>query len=51
LATEYNAGLIPFLLQDVAGNDDLVLPDGKHPNNEGQKIVMDNVWKVLKNYL
>ncbi len=51
LANEYNAGLIPFLLDKVAGFPDLVLPDGKHPNAEGQKVVMENVWEVLEGYL
>jgi acyl-CoA thioesterase-1 len=51
LAKEYNAGLIPFLLEDVAGISELNLPDGKHPNEEGQKIVAENVWKELVKYL
>lgn len=51
LAKQYNAGLIPFLLDKVAGISDLNLPDGKHPNEEGQKIVAENVWTVLVNYL
>jgi len=51
LAKEYNAGLIPFLLDKVGGYPELNLPDGKHPNVEGQKIVRENVWAVLKNYL
>jgi acyl-CoA thioesterase-1 len=41
----------PFFLEGVAGNPDLLLQDGKHPNAEGQKIVADNVWKVLKTML
>ena len=39
--------LIPFLLQDVAGEPDLNQADGIHPTVEGQKIVTDNVWKAL----
>lgn len=48
LAKENNVALIPFLLQDVAGNDELNLPDGIHPNTEGHKIVADNVYKVIR---
>lgn len=48
LAKEYNAGLIPFLLDGVASIPSLNLADGKHPNAEGQKIVRDNVWEVLE---
>ena len=51
LAKEYNAGLIPFLLENVAGISELNLPDGKHPNEEGQKIVAENVWTELVKYL
>jgi acyl-CoA thioesterase-1 len=48
LAAKNNALLIPFLLKDVAGYPELNLSDGIHPNSQGQKIVAENVWKVLK---
>jgi acyl-CoA thioesterase-1 len=48
LAKKNNATLIPFLLQDVAGNEKLNLGDGIHPNPEGHKIVADNVAKVIE---
>lgn len=48
LAKKNNATLIPFLLQDVAGNEKLNLPDGIHPNIEGHKIVASNVLKVIE---
>ena len=51
LATEFEAGLIPFLLDGVAGRPELSIGDDKHPNAEGQKIVMENVWEILENYL
>jgi acyl-CoA thioesterase-1 len=40
--------LVPFLLDGVAGNPDLNLGDGIHPNERGQRIVAANVWKVLE---
>ncbi|MBK8504319.1 MAG: arylesterase [Saprospiraceae bacterium] len=43
--------LIPFLLEGVAGNPELNLTDGMHPNPEGQKIVVENVWMILKDAL
>lgn len=51
IAATNNLGLIPFLLDGVAQIDSLNLPDGIHPNEEGQKIVAENVWKVLNSYL
>lgn len=48
LAEEYNATLIPFLLKDVGGVKELNLPDGIHPNPKGQKIVCNNVWRILE---
>ncbi|MBK9254894.1 MAG: arylesterase [Saprospiraceae bacterium] len=51
LAKKYNAALIPFLLEDVASIPALNLADGKHPNEEGQKIVCENVWRVLEQVL
>ena len=51
LAKEFDAGLIPFLLEGVAGVPELNLRDGIHPNPRGQKIVANNVWAVLGQYL
>lgn len=47
LAKKNNATLIPFLLQDVAGHEQLNLDDGIHPNQEGHRIVANNVYQVL----
>lgn len=51
LAGEFDAGLIPFLLDGVAGDVDLNLQDRMHPNALGYRIVADNVWAVLEGYL
>ena len=48
VAEAQDVALIPFLLQDVAGEPDLNQADGIHPTVAGQKIVADNVWKVLE---
>lgn len=48
LAAKNKATLIPFLLQDVAGNEKLNLGDGIHPNPEGHRIVAENVAKVIE---
>ena len=48
LAKANNSALIPFLLEGVGGKPELNLPDLIHPTVEGQKIVANNVWAVLK---
>jgi acyl-CoA thioesterase-1 len=48
LAQRFDVPLIEFLLADVALNGDLMQADGIHPNAAGQKVVFDNVWRVLE---
>lgn len=48
IAQSKNVRLIPFILNNVAGIDSLNLTDGIHPNVQGEKIVMENVWEELK---
>jgi acyl-CoA thioesterase I len=48
LAAKNRAALVPYLLEGVAGNPSLNLPDGIHPNAAGQKILAENVWGVLE---
>lgn len=48
LASLNNIKLIPFLLDGVGGNPELNQQDGIHPNETGEKIVAENVWKVLR---
>ena len=48
LAHANDAALVPFLLDRVAGHDDLNQEDHIHPTAAGQKIVAENVWRVLE---
>jgi acyl-CoA thioesterase-1 len=48
LAEEYDAALVPFLLEGVAAVDSLNQADGIHPTVAGQRIVAANVWRVLE---
>ena len=48
LAREHGATLMPFLLLGVAGETRLNQGDGIHPNNDGERIVADNVWRALE---
>ena len=51
LAKKNQATLIPFLLEGVAGIENLNLPDGIHPNAEGHQIVAGNVMKAIEGLL
>lgn len=51
LARRNSAELVPSLLEGVAGNPDLNLPDLIHPNARGQKVLATNVWPVLARVL
>ncbi|MGB0370761.1 MAG: arylesterase [Opitutales bacterium] len=48
LAEKNKAHLIPFLLEGVAANNELNQEDIIHPTAEGQKVIAENVWKVLR---
>lgn len=48
LAKKNNMALIPFLLDKVGGIPKLNQADGIHPTAEGDKILAENVWAVLK---
>jgi acyl-CoA thioesterase-1 len=51
LAKKNNLPLIPFLLENVAGREDLNQNDGIHPTAEGHKILAQNTWDVLKDII
>jgi len=48
LAAKNGATLVPYLLEGVTGNPSLNLSDGIHPSAEGQRILVENVWRVLE---
>ncbi len=48
LAKKNNMALVPFLLEGVGGVRALNQADGIHPTAEGQKILANNVWQVMK---
>jgi acyl-CoA thioesterase-1 len=48
LSQEEKIALMPFLLADVAAEPKLNLPDRLHPNEEGHRIIGENVWKVIR---
>ena len=48
IADETSATLIPFMLEEVALNEDLMLPDGIHPKASAQPLIADYVYRQLK---
>jgi acyl-CoA thioesterase-1 len=47
LRERYHVPLLPFLLENVALKPDLMQADGLHPNEQGQPLLLDNVWPTL----
>jgi acyl-CoA thioesterase I len=48
LAAKNHAALVPYLLEGVGGDPTLNLPDRIHPNPVGQRILAENVWRILE---
>ncbi len=48
VARQSGVRLIPFLLDSVAGIEDLNQSDGIHPNERGSVLVARNVWRLLE---
>ncbi|TVQ67679.1 MAG: arylesterase [Balneolaceae bacterium] len=47
LASENSVIFMPFILERVAGDPDLNLPDGIHPTEEGHRLIADHLWEYL----
>jgi acyl-CoA thioesterase-1 len=48
LADKYDVPLVPFMLNGVLGNPDLMSPDGLHPNAAGARLIAANIWTELR---
>ena len=48
LAERNRAALVPYLLEGVGGNPEMNQLDRVHPNAAGQRMLADNVWRVLE---
>ena len=48
LAKRYDLPLLPFLLDGVAGKQELTQDDGLHPTAAAQEKIIENVWDTLQ---
>ncbi|WP_096281468.1 arylesterase [Marinobacter sp. LV10R510-11A] len=48
LSDSYNTALVPFFLDGIYDQENLMQGDGIHPTAEGQPRLLENVWPVLK---
>jgi len=48
LAGERKVAFVPFLLDGIALDPDLMQQDGLHPRAEGEPRVLENVWQHLR---
>lgn len=48
VASKYDVPLVPFMLNGVLGNPDLMTSDGVHPNAAGAKIMADTILPYVK---
>jgi acyl-CoA thioesterase I len=48
LAKVHRVPLIPFILEDFAGNPEFFQPDRIHPTEAAQPLMLDRVWAGLR---
>ncbi|MDA0804706.1 MAG: arylesterase [Proteobacteria bacterium] len=48
LAEEFDLYLIPFLIDGIPQQPELMQADGIHPKAEAQSMILNNVWPVLR---
>jgi acyl-CoA thioesterase-1 len=48
LASEYDTLLVPFFMEGIVFEPGLLQADGIHPNEKGQPVLLENVWRVLE---
>ena len=51
IADQFDLVRVPFLLENVALDWNLMQSDGLHPNAEAQPIILDNVWSYVESFL
>ena len=48
LALKYDVPLVPFVMNGVLGNPDMISEDGVHPNAAGARYIAGTIWEYLE---
>jgi len=48
IADQYQVERVPFMLENVALDWDLMQDDGIHPNAQAQPLILDTIWQHLE---
>ena len=48
LALKYDVPLVPFVMNGVLGNADMISEDGVHPNAAGARYIAGTIWEYLE---
>ncbi len=48
LAEEFELPLLPFLIEGIPQNPELMQDDGIHPTAAAQPLILDNIWTALE---
>lgn len=51
IAAEKEIPLLPFILEGIAGEPTLMLPDGMHPSEKGHQKISEMLWPIMKRAL
>jgi len=50
VANEMGILLVPFMVENIALDPNLMLPDGIHPNEKGQPLIAEEIYKWLGSF-
>lgn len=48
LSQQHKVLMVPFMLENIAAQPNLIQDDGLHPNALGQPMMLDNIWPKLQ---